>query len=71
MSNILVGLKAAEISQIILNRVCETVGESKRSDFIRSGRRALFETSKGTNSQRFFFFEFQNKFPQSFLFYMA
>ena len=59
ISNILVGLKAAELSQIILHRVRETVGESKRSDSIRSGRRALFETFyKGTNSRRFFFFFF-------------
>ena len=47
------GTKAAELSQIILHRVRETVGESKRSDSIRSGRRALLETFKGTNSRRF------------------
>ena len=74
------GTKAAELSQIMLHRVRETVRESKRSDSIRSGQRALLETFKETQSRRFFFFFFlaipifviwpkiQNKFPQSFLF---
>ena len=52
------GTKAAELSQIMLHRVRETVGESKRSDSIRSGQRALLETFKETQSRRFFFFFF-------------
>ena len=80
LRNILVGLKrlSYHTSQIILHRVRETVGESKRSDSIRSGRRALLDTFKGTKGTQIFFFlaipifeiwpKIQNKFPQSFLF---
>ena len=71
------GLTELSHSQIILHRVRDTVGKSERSDSIRSGWGALFETFKGTKGTQTFFLaipifeiwpKIQNKFWQSFLF---